>query len=71
MTLIEFIVAIEILVGVALLVWLIRKAHRHAKTSPAERALQLHLQELQAAKEAADAKSPDKKAAATKKASKK
>jgi Na+-transporting methylmalonyl-CoA/oxaloacetate decarboxylase gamma subunit len=51
MTLINWLVLFEFLVGLILVVWLISKAFKHAKHSPAEHALRQHLTELELAKE--------------------
>lgn len=51
MTLIEWIVLIEIVVGICFLIWLIYKAFSHVKQSPAEVALQKHLAELEFTKQ--------------------
>ena len=50
MTVIGWLVVLELAVGAVLLVWLMLKALRHAKHSEAEVALEKHLAELEAAK---------------------
>jgi|GEM_PF-3812086 len=50
MTLIEWMVTIELVVSVGFLVWLFRKAIWHARQNPAEAALQKHLIELETKK---------------------
>ncbi|MFO0882426.1 MAG: hypothetical protein U0491_03170 [Candidatus Saccharimonadales bacterium] len=50
MTLITWLVVFEFIVGFFLLIWLVRRAVKHVKHSPAETALQQHLAELEAAK---------------------
>ena len=47
MTIITWLVILEILVGLGLLIWLFRRAHKHVKHSPAELALKQHLAELE------------------------
>lgn len=69
MTLIEILVTVEIVIGLVLLLWLLKKAFHHAKKSPAELALQAELAELQEAKESQ--KSPPPKLTKTGKESKK
>ena len=50
MTLITWLVVFEFIVGFFLVIWLIRKAVKHSKHSPAEVALRQHLEELEAEK---------------------
>ena len=48
MTLIGWLIILEIVVGIGLLIWYIHRAHKHVKHSPAEKALKQHLAELEA-----------------------
>jgi hypothetical protein len=47
MTLIEWMVTIELVVCVGFIVWLLKKALWHVRQNPAEAALQKHLIELE------------------------
>lgn len=50
MTILSWLVLLEIIVGFGLIVWLVSRARRHVSHSPAEDALKRHLAELEAAK---------------------
>lgn len=60
MTLIGWLIVLEIIVGIGLIIWYANRAHKHAKHSPAEKALRLHLEELEAAAEKKKAPAKEK-----------
>jgi hypothetical protein len=51
--LINFLLVIEVIACIGLLGFLFAKLHKHTKKSPAEKALEAHLVELEAAAQAA------------------
>lgn len=52
MDIVKFILIAEAIVAFILIAWLVNKAHKHVKHSPAEIALREHLAELQSVKAA-------------------
>lgn len=50
MTIINWLLLLEVLACIGLLVWLLRRAHHHVKKSPASQALEQHLKDLESEK---------------------
>ena len=40
----------EVIASIAIIIWLLRRMHKHTKHNPAEKALKVHLAELESQK---------------------